>query len=163
MPAFSSGARTFLLAKAPFWNFPKRGGNKVSRRERGGGLEERTENLLLPSPLPSFALAPTLRDTNMNKVSPTQNTPALQAIYDWINITGYHKQSLFGSHTRLYAKQNIWSTVKHLFGAIFFLWGDNKLLKDKWITQAIHSKLKFKLYCSFWLVRLLGVPQCSIS
>ena len=82
VPAFSSGARV----------------------KGSGEGEERTENLLLT--LPSFAVAPTLRDTNMNKVSPNQNTPALQAIYDWINITGYNKQSLFGPHTRECAKQN---------------------------------------------------------
>ena len=96
------GRANVFARESAILKLPKRGGNKVSRRER----EERAENPLLPSPLPSFALAPTLRDTNMNKVSPTQNTPALQAIYDWINITGYNKQSLFGPHTREYAKQN---------------------------------------------------------
>ena len=32
--AFSSGAQMFLLAKAPCGNFPKRGGNGASQRER---------------------------------------------------------------------------------------------------------------------------------
>ena len=48
-------------------------------------------------------------------------------------------------------------------GVSFFLRGDNKLPKGKWITRTIHSKLKLKLYCSFLLDGLLGVPQGSVS
>ena len=52
-----------LLAKAPCWNFPKRGGDGASQRERGGGGEREREYFFLPSPspFPSFALAPTAR------------------------------------------------------------------------------------------------------
>ena len=47
--------------------------------------------------------------------------------------------------------------------SFFFLWRDNKLLKGKWITRTIYSKLKLKFYCSFLIDRLLGVPQGSVS
>ena len=100
----------------------------MNQREREGGREreEKTSSspppfLLLPSHLPYgllFLLSPIFlcqkikdggyNNTNMYKVSPTQNT--LQAIYDWINITGitgYNKQSPFGSNTREYAKHNV--------------------------------------------------------
>ena len=63
LQAFSSGAQMFLLAKAPCWNFPKRGGN---------GL------LFLLSPI-FHCHNSGYNNTNTNKVSPTQNTPALQA------------------------------------------------------------------------------------
>ena len=51
--AFSSGAQMFLLAKAPFLLSPIFLCHKI----KDGGYN----------------------NTNMNKVSPTQNTPALQA------------------------------------------------------------------------------------
>ena len=89
-----------LLVKAPFWNFPKRGGDGASQRERGGGGREKRKSF--PLPLPPFLLSPShspygllfllspifhchkikdggYNNTNTNKVSPTQNTPALQA------------------------------------------------------------------------------------
>ena len=94
-----------LLAKLPCWNFPNRGGDGASQREQGGGgeREEKTSYFFFsppPPPFPSFALTPTVRVTictlpifhchkikdggynnitNTNKVSSTQNTPALQA------------------------------------------------------------------------------------
>ena len=88
------GRANVFAREAPILKLPKE--RKWGESKGAGrGREERTENLLLPSPFPSVALAPTLRDTNMNKVSPTQNTPALQAIYDWINITGYNKNHAY--------------------------------------------------------------------
>ena len=54
-----------LPVKAPCWNFPKRGGDGASQRERGGG-GKREEIFFFsppPPPFPSFALAPTVRVT----------------------------------------------------------------------------------------------------
>ena len=74
-----------LLAKAPCWNLPKRGGNGASQRERGGGekREEKTPALFLLSPIFHCHKITDGGYNNImytNKVSPTQNTPALQAI-----------------------------------------------------------------------------------
>ena len=104
-----------------------RRGNGASQRERGKG-GEREEKIFFsppPPPFPSFVLTPTVRErllfllspifhchkikdggynniTNTNKVSLTQNTPALQAIsalafgsadntYLDLDYSGYHK------------------------------------------------------------------------
>ena len=49
-----------LLAKATCWNFSKRGGDRASQRERGGGgeREEKTAYFFSPLPLPPFLLSP---------------------------------------------------------------------------------------------------------
>ena len=54
-----------LLAKAQCRNFPRRGGDGASQRERGGG-GEREESIFFspsPPPFPSFALEPTVTVT----------------------------------------------------------------------------------------------------
>ena len=84
MQAFSSGAQVIVLAKAPCWNFLKRGGNGASQRERG---EKRENGVRFSSPplphFPSFALAPTLRVTIF----------LLSPIFHWHKIKdgGYNK------------------------------------------------------------------------
>ena len=43
--AFTTGAQMFLLTKAPCWNFPKRGENRASQREREGAGREKRKRL----------------------------------------------------------------------------------------------------------------------
>ena len=55
--------RRFLCArnlpvKAPCWNFPKRGGDGASQRERGGGGKREKKFIFFSPPLPAFLLSP---------------------------------------------------------------------------------------------------------
>ena len=61
-----------LLAKAPCWNFPKRGGNGASHK--GYYFYYPQSSTIIKS-----MMAATDNIRNTHKVSPTQNTPALQA------------------------------------------------------------------------------------
>ena len=47
-----------LPVKAPCWNFPKRGGDGASQRERGGGGKREKKFIFFSPPLPPFLLSP---------------------------------------------------------------------------------------------------------
>ena len=104
----------FLFAKAPYWN----GANQ--RRRGGGGEREIFFALPLPPFLLSFShllkgilflLSPIFlchkikdggyNNTNINKLSPTQNTPALQAI-------SFKKLACLQLLVKGYLKQTFW-------------------------------------------------------
>ena len=63
-----------LLAKAPCWNFPKRGGNGASQRERGGGGEREESIFFLPSPSPLSFFRPRTYRKGYNYYSPQSST-----------------------------------------------------------------------------------------
>ena len=83
-----------LLAKATCWNFPKRGAIFHCQKIKDGGYN----NI-----------------TNTNKVSPTQNTPAVQA-----TLKCDRRWLLFFGHIRLWAWCKIWFTLG-LFANYFSL------------------------------------------
>ena len=145
---FSLQCRRFLRARECFCSRSPH--FETSQREKmgwvkGSGEGAGRENRKPPPPLPlSFCCPRTYLKGYEHEQGFAHPKYACNCRLSMIGLT--LQATIRTTHTREYAKQNFWLTVKHFIGTIFFfLWRDTKFLKDKWITQTIHSKLK--LYC----------------